>query len=237
MQLERKRLYSCGEGAMKTGLAILDHRTALSISSNVTRNIRRLQGRTAVNIEPREVIKILNKAKIKFTLVGAHGIAGWLEEPRASQDVDVIVHARHKAAVQAVHKAFPELTVLETAVVTRFIDPATNLAVIDLMRPQSDLHSAVRDYSVPVGKTHRVPDLEMALALKFAALESPNRRENKKRQDKVDFFSMVAAHGEEIAEDRLFSLGEMVKNGGGKEILKLVEEARAESGLPPEEAE
>src|ERR1700680_4905555 len=72
-----------GEGAMKSGLTILDHRTALSISSNVTRNIRRLQGRTAMNIEPREVIKVLNKAKIKFTLVGAHGIAGWLLDPRA----------------------------------------------------------------------------------------------------------------------------------------------------------
>ena len=39
---------------------------------------------------------------------------------------------------------------------------------------------------------------------------------------------MVSAHGEEIAEDKLFSLGEMVRNGGGKAILKLVEEARAE---------
>ena len=215
---------------MKTGLTMLDHRTALSISSNVTRNIRRLQGRTKVDIQPREVIKVLNKARIKFTLVGAHGIAGWLEQPRASQDVDVIIHARHKVAVQAVHKAFPELTVVDLAVVTRFIDPATKLAVIDLMKPQSDLHVEVRNCSVSVGKTHSVPDLEMALALKFAAMDSPNREANKKRQDHVDFVSMVYAHGDEIADDRLFSLGEMVKNGGGKEILKLVKEAMAESG-------
>ena len=214
---------------MKTGPMMLDHRTALSISSNVTRNIRRLQGRTTMNIEPREVIKILNKAKIKFTLMGAHGIAGWLERPRASQDVDVMIHTRHKAAVQAVHKAFPELTVVDLAVVTRFIDPATKLAVIDLMKPESDLHVEVPNYSVPVGKTHCVPDLEMALALKFAAIQSPNREVNKKRQDHVDFASMVYAHGDEIEDDKLYSLGEMVKNGGGKEILKLVEEARDES--------
>lgn len=150
---------------MNSGLSILDHRTALSISSNVTRNIRRLQGRTTMNIEPREVIKVLNKAKIMFTLAGAHGIAGWLEQPRASQDVDVIVYARHKAAVQAVHKAFPQLTVVDTTVVTRFIDPATKLAQIDLMKPQSDLHEALRDYSVPVGKTHRVPSLEHGAGL------------------------------------------------------------------------
>lgn len=214
---------------MNTGVATLDHRTALSISSNVTRNIRRLQGRTAMNIEPREVIKVLNKAKIKFTLVGAHGIAGWLEQPRASQDVDVIVHAQHKAAIQAIHKAFPDLPVVDTAVVTRFVDPATKLAVIDLMKLQSDLHLEVQNYSLQVGKTHRVPDLEMALALKFAAMDSPNREVNKKRQDHVDFASMVYAHGGEIEDDKLFSLGEMVKNGGGKEILMLVEKAKEES--------
>ena len=214
---------------MKTGLTVLDHRTALSISSRVTKNIRRLQGRTAMNIEPKAVIRVLNKAKIKFTLVGAHGIAGWLLDPRATQDVDCLIHAQHKKAVQAVRHAFPELRVMDLEVVTRFIDPATDRAVIDLMKPDSDLHQNVADYAVLVGKTHRVPGLEMALALKFAAMASPHRKGIKKHQDAVDFESIVAAHGDEIADDKLYSLGEMVKNGGGKEIMKLVEKARAES--------
>jgi hypothetical protein len=218
-------------------LTLLDHRTALRISSNVTRNIRQLQGRTKLDIPPREVIKILNKARIKFTLVGAHGIAGWLVDPRASQDVDVIIHAQHKKAVQAIRKAFPELRMMDLEAVTRFLDPATDRPVIDLMKPDSDLHQNVVDYTVQVGKTHRVPALEMALALKFAAMDSPNRKQNKKLQDKADFFSMVAAHGEELDDNVLFSLGEMVKNGGGKEILKLVKEARSESDLPSEDAE
>jgi len=78
---------------MISGPMMLDHRAALRISSNVTRNFRQLQGRTNVDIQPREVIKILNKARIRFTLVGAHGIAGGLVDPRASQDVGVIIHA------------------------------------------------------------------------------------------------------------------------------------------------
>src|SRR5262245_22333455 len=96
-------------------LTLLDHRTALRISSNVTRNIRQLQGRTKLDIQPREVIKILNKARIKFTLVGAHGIAGWLVDPRASQDVDVIIHGRHKEGVQVVRRAYPHLPVEDSA--------------------------------------------------------------------------------------------------------------------------
>lgn len=219
---------------MKSGLTRLDHRTALAISSNVTRNIRRLQGRTRMNIAPKEVIKVLNKAKIKYTLVGAHGIAGWLLDPRASQDVDFIIHAQHKKAVQAVRKAFPDLRVEDIMAVARFIDPATDRPVIDLMKPDNYLHQNLADYTVQVGKSHRVPDLEMALALKFAAISSPNRKEIKKHQDSVDFESMVAAHGDEIDDDKLYSLGEMVKSGGGKEILKRLEETRAESQSPPE---
>ena len=209
-------------------LRLLDHRTALGISSRVTKNIRQLQGRTKMNISPKEVIELLNKAGIKFTLVGAHGIAGWLTDPRASQDVDVLIESKHKKAVQVTRKAYPGLQVKETTVVTRLIDPATDRPVIDLMKPMSDLHHAVPKNAVQVGKTHRVPDLEMALALKFAAIDSPNREMRKKLLDKADFFSIVHAHGDEIADDKLFSLGEMVKSGGGKEILKLVEEARAE---------
>jgi hypothetical protein len=216
-------------------IKLLDHRSALRISSNVTRNIRQLQGRTKVDIQPREVIRILSKARIKFTLVGAHGIAGWLVDPRASQDVDVIIHGQHKKAVQAIRKAIPDLRVADTEVETRFIDPATDRPVIDLMKPDSDLHQNVADYTVQVGKTHHVPSLEMALALKFAAMESPHRKEIKKHQDAVDFESMVAAHGDEIAEGILFSLGEMVKNGGGREILDLVEEARAELDNNPDQ--
>src|ERR1700722_5300304 len=131
---------------MSTGVIFLGHGAVLSISSLVRRNIRRFQGRTKVDIQPKEVIKILNKAKIKFTLVGAHGIAGWLLDPRASQDVDFLIHANHKKAVQAICKAYPDLRVEDILAVTRFIDPATDRPVIDLMKPHSDLHQAVPDY-------------------------------------------------------------------------------------------
>ena len=75
----------------------------------------------------------------------------------------------------------------------------------------------------------------MALALKFAAMDSPNRNEIKKAQDAVDFASMAAAHGDEVEEDKLFSFGEMVKSGGGKAILKLVKQAKTASESPSDE--
>ena len=160
-----------------------------------------------------------------------------IRDPKTNRLARELSRRNGEPMTQAIRKAFPVLQVEDIMAVTRFIDPATDRPVIDLMKPHSDLHQSVADYSVPVGKSHRVPDLEMALALKFAAMDSPHRKLNKKLLDKADFVSMVVAHGNEIEEDVLFSLGEMVESGGGKEILKLVEEARAESETQEGDAE
>ena len=45
-------------------------------------------------IPPLDVIRVLNHANIRFVLVGAYGLAGWRQEPRATEDVDVVVAAR-----------------------------------------------------------------------------------------------------------------------------------------------
>src|SRR5213079_2333747 len=53
-------------------------------------------------IPPLEVISVLNEAKVRFMLVGAHGIAGWLPEPRATNDVDILVgYRQHQKATRA----------------------------------------------------------------------------------------------------------------------------------------
>src|SRR5579871_1385062 len=63
-------------------------------------------------ITPLQVIRILNAVKVRFMLLGAHGIGGWTHEPRATKDVDVLVATRgHKKAVHALHSAFAHLQV------------------------------------------------------------------------------------------------------------------------------
>src|SRR3954454_4563925 len=75
-------------------------------------------------ITPRDVIAVLNEAGVRFMLAGLHGIAGWLREPRATQDVEVIVAARGlKKAVRALTTAFPHLQAEDREVVIRLRDP------------------------------------------------------------------------------------------------------------------
>jgi hypothetical protein len=204
------------------------HKVALGKSSQLTAIFRRMYKPQAPMVTPEAVIKVLNKAKVKFVLMGTHGIGGWRSEPRATQDVDVLVSkSHHRKGVAAVRKAFPDLDVQDLPAVTRFSDPTDGKPVIDLMKPEDDLYQEVFKNPVRVGKTHFVPNLEVALACKYAAMISPNRTIDKKLLDAADFVSMTTTNYGQIDRDMLFSLGEMVKNGAGAGILKRLEDAQS----------
>src|SRR6516162_2690409 len=85
------------------------------------------------SILPTDVIAVLNRAKISFVLVGAHGAFGWMqvEEPRITKDVDVLVAARHqKKALKALQKEFQDLEAIDLPAVTRLKDPKTGQVVV-----------------------------------------------------------------------------------------------------------
>jgi hypothetical protein len=66
----------------------------------------------------------------------------------------------------------------------------------------------------------------MALAMKFAAMISPNRPVEKVHQDAHDFIVMVKGNPERDRET-LESLGDAVYNGGGEELLEMIRKAQA----------
>ena len=181
-------------------------------------------------IQPEEVIRVLNAAKISFTLVGAHGLGGWTQKPRATEDVDVVVIQRHvKKAVTALTAAFPNLDVDDKPVVVRLRDRETAAVAIDVMKPnQPVIHAALKHTrEVKSGRlTYKVPSLEMALALKFAPMVSLYRADDDKHVDATDFIRVVRQNPD-IDLDKLSTLGELVYPGGGKEIIGLIRRVRA----------
>src|SRR5438132_4054358 len=89
------------------------------------------------------VIQTLNKNGIKFVLVGAHGSAGWRQESRATEDVDIVVMARHqKKTVRALLAAFPQLEADDQEVVTRLAERDSKRVRIDVMKTNQPLYSA-----------------------------------------------------------------------------------------------
>jgi hypothetical protein len=181
-------------------------------------------------ITPLEVIRVLNAAKVRFMLLGAHGLGGWTQEPRATKDVDVLVATRgHRKAVQALLMAFPHVQAEDHEVVTRLRDPETGTVVIDVMKPNQPLYRDALKHAHHVesgGQKYLVPSLEMALAMKFSAMISLTRSEDKKLFDAGDFIRMVKANAD-IDLEKLHTLGQLVYNGGGDEIVENVRKVRA----------
>jgi hypothetical protein len=202
------------------------HRQGLQTSSILTLSYREMYQRNAAMILPKDVIALLNKAGVGFVLMGAHAISGWMEQARATDDVDVLIQKRHhKKAVRAIQQAYPKLQVTDHRVVTRFTDLETKKVIIDLMKPSALVLEAVFKNKLWV-EDYFIPDLEMALAMKFAAMVSPHGENRRKHQDTADFMAVVENNRDSINRLKLRRLGEKVYRGGGN-ILQLVDDTLA----------
>jgi hypothetical protein len=176
-------------------------------------------------ITPLQVIRLLNAAKVRFVLMGAHAIGGWMRKPRATQDVDVLVPARGvRKAVRELLAAFPNLEADDHEVVTRLRDRDSKEVAIDVMKPCQDIFKAALKQTSEAdleGEKYLIPTLEMALALKFAPMISLNRANTDRLQDAHDFSAMIT-HNSNIDLYQLAELGDLVYSGGGKEIVEKV---------------
>lgn len=201
------------------------HLQALHIGSKVTRWFRKDREPNVLHVTPERVIAALHQAGINCVLMGTHGINGYRDEARASEDVDVLVTKRDvRKAVRILDETFPYLEIIENAVVARFVNPVTQKVVIDVMKPTSRAIQLVFRHTVPIGETHRIPDLEMALVAKFVAMISPNRKRRKKLLDAADFNSIVDANRKTIDLKKLEGLADKAHPNGGAEILRMIED-------------
>jgi hypothetical protein len=182
----------------------------------------------AAMVSPKKIIRLLNEAKVRFVLLGTHGLGGWRSQARATQDVDILVARKyHRKAVRVLHEAYPKLVVVDSPIVTRFKDAATEEPRIDLMKPLQKVYQMVFRHTHQVADSHRVPDLEMALVSKFAAMTSPHRQAPRKIQDAADFADIVVHNQQELDMAKLSRLAEQVYSGGRHEITKLVQDILA----------
>ncbi|HVA48217.1 MAG TPA: hypothetical protein VNH11_17765 [Pirellulales bacterium] len=205
----------------------VDHQAALETSRGLCRVFARMYPEAVLMIDPADVFDALNQAGVEFVLFGAHGIGGWMQQARATNDVDVVVRKSHfKKGVKAISKAFPDLLVDEHAVVARFLDPSKMEPVIDVMRP-IDLYQHAFDNAVQVAGGHRVPNVEMAAASKFADMVSRNRAEAKLYLDASDFIQIIQRNHERFDRQRLRELGDAVYPHGGDELLRMVDDVLA----------
>lgn len=188
-------------------------------------------------IDWKKIVAALQAKKIPFVLTGAHGIAAWLVQPRSTKDVDILVKSgrNYQRAVKAIQELYPDLERRLLAGVAAFFVPGETHSVIDVTYPHrldiaQTLETAI--WIQDRGMRYRVPALETALANKYGAMLTLSRDSQKRIYDVGDFVSMVK-HSmdqgrEPIDMEWLKELGELVwPGGGGEEIVRFVEQAKA----------
>jgi hypothetical protein len=244
-QRRRRALAECGDGAWGVELepkTPSGHAYAIALSTRLTSDYRQTHKRESMNITPQQLIDVLVAADVKgWVLMGLHGYAGYLPEPRATQDVDVMVpYSQKKRAVKAIREAWPKLEVRELSHVVRFLDPGDRdgedqaKPVVDLMLPWSTFQETIlRDHVVVDDVTmHRLPTLEAAVIWKYAAMVSAHRAPEKRDYDAGDFRRIVRTNHNQLDRDVLRRLGNEVWSGGGEEVLEFIQIAVQDRPFP-----
>ncbi|HEX5270910.1 MAG TPA: nucleotidyl transferase AbiEii/AbiGii toxin family protein, partial [Gemmataceae bacterium] len=197
---------------------------------------RRHRSMSPVQPDFRQIILALQEKKIPFVLTGAHGISTWTGRPRSTQDVDILVKGgRNQArAVKALRALYPGLEVRNFTGVVAFFVPGERESVLDVTYPhRPDIEVTLQSdvWVEDQGLRYRIPSLEAALANKYGAMLAADRDALKRAQDAVDCYQMVRHSFDEgrkpIDRVHLRILGEMVRPGGGEEMLSLVEQVRS----------
>jgi hypothetical protein len=142
--------------------------------------------------------------------------------------VDFIIHGKDKRkASEALLRAHPDWEKVEYPDVWRF--KKGDAYLVDLMVDRAPLMKRVMKEAKVVTLQKRkikIPSLESALALKFAAMTGQVRNLQKKYSDASDFIGM-ARPGVHLDMELMKELGELVYTGGGEHLLRYVEDARA----------
>jgi hypothetical protein len=207
---------------------VRDHLQALHISSEVTGWFRKEREPQVLHVTPERVLATLRRAGINCVLMGTHAINTYRDEARATQDVDVLVTKKDvRKAVRALEEKFPYLEVIELSAVTRFLNSVSQKVVIDVMKPTSRAMQVVFRHTISVGKSYRIPTLEMALVSKFIAMFAPNRKAHKRIIDLGDFMDVVANNRDVLDLGKLTKLADAAQPHGGQRIVQVIEEIDA----------
>ena len=184
-------------------------------------------------VNPLEVAALFESKNVFYVLIGGHMLSYYTGTARATVDVYFIIRAAdYERASKAIHKAYAQFKhhdqVFHVTYDTRkphVKDPER----IELIKDGFPLFRAVvKKYYVTVNAQKqliKIPTIEAAVALKFAASISPNRGDENKHIDNADLFRLIRATPK-LDEKALLALGELIDRGGGKELVAVVGDVR-----------
>jgi hypothetical protein len=146
---------------------------------------------------PSDVARLLNGAGVDFVIIGAHAIAVFTRQPRATMDVDVIVDDVPKAvaALRAI-KSRTRIVDLGDSIGKR-IATARGRELVDVLLASGGVRGVIFKHRTRItldGQRASIPTLPAMIALKWLAMFSPSRGPSKQVRDRADFMDIIGIH-------------------------------------------
>ncbi len=183
-------------------------------------------------VNPLEVAALFESKNVSYVLIGGHMLSYYTGTARATVDVDFIIGgADFERASKVINKAYAQFKhnnrIYHVTYDTK--KQAKDPERIDLVKDGFPLFKAVvQKYCVTLRAKKqivKIPTIEAAIALKFAASISPNRGDENKPIDNADLMKLIRSTPK-LNEPALLALGELVYSGGGKELAAVVNDVR-----------
>jgi len=189
------------------------------------------QVKDAVN--PLEIAALFEKERVSYVLIGGHMLSFYTGTARATVDVDFIIGgADFTRATKVIGKTYTQFKHHDQVYHVTYDSKTPNQKDperIDLVKDHFPLfREIVKRYSHTIRTSKhsvKIPTVEAAIALKFAASISPNRGDENKPVDNADLLRLIRSRNN-FNTDALLKLGELVYLGGGKELVSIIGDVR-----------
>jgi hypothetical protein len=129
----------------------------------------------------------LLRSGIPFVVVGARAVNVYINEPRNTQDIDILTNQYDELA-EWTHREYPDLEMQTSELVIRFSDGSN--PILDIMKPNDETFQHALKDTKQVGK-FQVVSPEALIAMKFGAIMSGHRKLARKAQDRVDIGNIL----------------------------------------------
>ncbi len=185
-------------------------------------------------VSPLEVAALFEEKRLSYVLIGGHMLSFYTGTARATVDVDFIVSGSDFArAAKAVKSAYSQFKAHDQVHHVTYDSRRPNQKDperIDLVRDSFPLFREIVAKYCHILRTRehtvKIPTIEGAIALKFAASISPNRGDENKPVDNADLLRLIRSRSS-LNTDALGKLGDLVYQGGGKELVSIIEDIRS----------
>lgn len=185
-------------------------------------------------VNPLEVAAIFEKEKVSYVLIGGHMLSYYTGTARATVDVDFIIGGSDfLRASKVIKKNYEQFKQNDRVYHVTYDSKKQNqkdAERIDLVKDGFPLFRAVvRQFCITLKASKhsvKIPTIEAAIALKFAASISPNRGDEDKPIDHADLLKLIRSTPS-FDDNALSTLGDLIYKGGGKELVSSVKDVRS----------